>query len=103
MQNAANSVNYAEIIKYFVNRDMIETPSGIRKILGHETRIERFQTQSITLNSSMQKKVDIILPRYVLSAIDLHVKEVGFQNFKTLTELIYKLNEICENELSLVR
>ena len=38
-----------------------------------------------------------------MAAIDLHIRDVGFATYKTLTDFIFKLSEICENDLQLAR
>jgi hypothetical protein len=105
MQTAANSVNYTEIITFCINRDSVESPSGFRKILGgHEARIDKHLTnQIITVKTPLQRKSDLWMPKYVIAAIDMHVREISNFNLKSLTELIYKLNEICENDLNFIR
>jgi hypothetical protein len=115
MQSAAASVNFTDIVKNFSNNDS-SSPSALRKILGHE---KHFQPGSIERNpstngaispqtnllskASMQRKSELWLSKHILAAIDLHVKEVSALNIKTLTELVFKLNEICENEVHMVR
>ena len=104
IQGAANSVNFAEIINYYVQKEGNSSPSALRKILGHEARIEKILTQYQTpAKMPAQRKFDLWLPKNILAAIDMHVREVGFSNYKTLTEFIYKLSEICENDLHLAR
>lgn len=105
MQTAANSVNYNEIISYYVSRDSNESPSGIRKILGghYETRLDKHLNPVITVKTPLQRKADLWLPKHVVAAIDLHVREISYHGFKSITDLIYKLNEICENDLHFIR
>lgn len=80
------------------------SPSALKKILGHEPRLEKFLNGSHQpIKPPTQRKADLWLPKNVMAAIDLHVREVGFSSYKTLTELIYKLNEVCENDLHRAR
>lgn len=104
IQNVANSVNYNEIINHYANKDGNNSPSTLKKILGHEPRFERFLNNFQTpIKPVTQRKADLWLPKNVVAAIDLHVKEVGNINCKTLTEVVYKLNEVCENDLHRAR
>lgn len=114
MQTAANSVNFAEIVSFWVasrgggtgglGSDSTESPSGIRKILGHhETRLDKHANPVITVKTPLQRKADLWMPKHVIAAIDLHVREISYHNFKSITDLIYKLNEICENDLHFIR
>lgn len=107
MQTAANSVNYADIISYYVQRDSNESPSGIRKILGghHETRLDKHLNPVITVKTPLQRKADLWMPKNVIAAIDMHVRDTitYTSNIKSITDLIYKLNEICENDLHFIR
>lgn len=103
MQTAANSVNFTEIISSFVSRDSTDSPSGIRKILGGgESRSDKLNPV-ITVKTPLQRKADLWLPKNIVAAIDLHVREISYQSFKSITDLIYKLNEICENDLHFIR
>ena len=104
LQNAANSVNYNEIINFYAGKDGNNSPSTLKKILGHEPRLEKFlSSYQAPLKPPTQRKADLWLPKNILAAIDMHVREVGFASYKTLTELIYKLNEVCENDLHRAR
>lgn len=105
IQSAANSVNYSEIINYHLTKDTNESPSGLRKILGHEAKIEKYlaNNQTTQIKPSVQRKADLWLPKYLISAVDSHVRDVCFANYKNITDIIYKLNEICESDLNIVR
>lgn len=103
LQNAANTVNYSEIINFYVNKEVSGSPSGFRKILGHEGRSDKQLNNQIQIKSPLQRKADLFMPKYVISAIDYHVKDICFSNYKTITEIIYKLNEVCDCNLNLVR
>lgn len=109
--DVANSINYAEIINWYVNKESNGSPSGLRKILGHEPRIEKFLNnyQSLQIKPPVQIKNQTLLPKPVSTAIDWHVFELHDKEFKkpiefkTLTELVFKLSEICENDVQTVR
>lgn len=104
IQNAANSVNYNEIINHYAGKEGNNSPSAFKKILGHDARFEKFLSSFQTpLKPANQHKADLYLSKNVLAAIDLHVKEVSFASYKTLAELIFKLNEVCENDLHRAR
>lgn len=105
MQTAASSVNFTEIISFYVSRDSTESPSGFRKILGghSEARLDKHLNPVVTVKTPLQRKADLWLPKHVVAAIDLHVREMSYHSFKSLTDLIYKLNEICENDLHFIR
>lgn len=105
IQNAANSVNYSDIINYYVSKDLSGSPSGFRKILGHEARIDKFlvNNQSIQIKPPIQRKADLYMPKFLTHAIDSHVRDICFVNYKNLTEIIYKLNEACDTDLNTVR
>ena len=104
MQTAVNSVNYTEIINYYISKET-SSPSTLRKILGHDGKNDKYSIshQTAAIKSPMQRKADLWLPKQVLAAIDLHVKDVCFANYKTITDFIFKLYEICENDLHIVR
>lgn len=106
MQTAAESVktNMSEIISFYVSRgDSTESPSAFRKILGGgEARYDKLNPVT-TIKTPLQRKSDLWLPRHVVAAIDLHVRELISQNLPSITDLIYKLNEICENDLHFIR
>lgn len=92
-----------EIISYYASRDSNESPSGLRKILGGgEARFDKLNPV-ITVKTPLQRKSDLWMPKNVIAAIDLHVREISFHSFKSITDLIYKLNEICENDLHFIR
>jgi hypothetical protein len=105
MQTAVNSVNYTEIINYYTHKDSNGSPSALKKILGHEARIEKFLNNfpNSQIKPPLQRKADLWLPKHVLAAIDLHARDVCMTNYKSITELVYKLNEICENDLHITR
>ena len=104
IQNAANSVNYNEIINHYAGKEGNHSPSGFKKILGHEARFEKFLGSfQAPIKSTGQHKADLWLSKNVLAAIDIHVKEMSFSNYKTLTEIVFKLNEVCENDLHRAR
>jgi len=103
IQNAANSVNYNEIISHFAAKDSHHSPSALKKILGHETRLDKLLNFQAPIKLATQRKADLWLPKNDLAAVDMHVRQIGQGSYKTLTELIYKLNEVCENELHTTR
>jgi hypothetical protein len=104
MQSAANSINYTDMINYYISKE-VNSPSTLRKILGHDGKNDRYSNNhaSSSLKPPMQRKADLWLPKQVIAAIDLHVKDVCFAHYKTITEFIFKLYEICENDLHIVR
>lgn len=105
MQTAAENVkaNLSEIVSYYVSRESTESPSAFRKILGGgEARYDKLNPV-ITIKTPLQRKTDLWMPKNVVAAIDLHVRELSGQNLNSLTELIYRLNEICENDLHFIR
>jgi len=102
IQNAANLVNYKEIINHYAAKDL-HSPSGLKKILGHDTRLEKLLNLQTPIKPATQRKADLWLPKNTLAAIDMHVREIALESYKTLTELIFKLNEVCENELHTTR
>ena len=103
MQQTANSVQYNEIVKAYVNKEQ-NSPSTFRKILGHESRSsEKHFFTNHQIRPPAQRKSDLWLPKHVLAAIDMHVREICYTNFKTITDFIYKLNEVCENDLHRTR
>ena len=105
IQNAANSVNFAEIINFCSHKETANSPSALRKILGHEPKAEKFINNflSSSIKAPVQRKADLWLPKHVLSAIDLHVRDTCYANYKNITELIFKLCEICESDLHIIR
>lgn len=103
LQNVANTINYSEIINYYINKETSGSPTGLRKILGHESRTDRLNNNQIQIKSPLQRKSDLFMPKFVISAIDSHVKDIGIMHFKTIADVIYKLNEVCDCNLNLVR
>lgn len=109
MQTAANSVNFTEIIKFYSqnHKEVANSPSTLRKILGHDSaKTEKFTSthQNLsTIKAPLQRKADLWLPKNVVAAIDLHVKDACYVNYKNITELIFKLSEICETDLHTIR
>ena len=104
IQNTANSVNYTEIINHYAGKDGNNSPSALKKILGHEAKFDKFLVNFQTpIKPANHRKADLWLPKNVLAAIDLHVKDIGYNNYNTLTEIIFKLNEVCENDLHKAR
>ena len=104
-QQAADSVNYTKIVEYYAGKDGFESPSPIRKILGQETRFDRYLSGANTtlIKTPTTRKNDLWLPKNVQAAIDLHVKEVANSKITSLAELIFKLVEICDNEIFMAR
>lgn len=103
LQNVANTINYSEIINFHINKEISGSPTGLRKILGHESRADRFSGNQIQIKTPLQRKSDLFMPKYVQAAIDSHVKDMGIMHFKTIADVIYKLNEVCDCNLNLVR
>ena len=107
MQTAASSVNFTEIIKFYSHNYTNNSPSTLRKkILGHENKNDKFSNNlinSMLIKPPMQRKVDLWLPKNVIAAIDMHVKDSCYSSYKNITELIFKLSEICENDLHILR
>jgi hypothetical protein len=105
MHNIANSINYIEIINSHISKES-DSGSTLSKILGghSDSKSEKSQANNLTtIKSPIKRKHDILPAKIILSVIDSHVKDVANDRFKTLTELIFKLKEICENDLHLVR
>lgn len=110
MQAAANRINISEIVNYTIQKET-SSPSALRKILGgggggggagrdnDSKSIEKLLAQP----SSMHRKTDTWLPKNVQSAIDMHLRDICYPSYKSLIEFIYRLNEICENDLQTVR
>jgi hypothetical protein len=107
MQTAASSVNFTEIIKFISHnsKDTNSSPSTLRKILGHENKSEKFSNNfpNIPIKAPIQRKADLWLPKNIIAAIDMHVKDSCYGTYKNITELIFKLSEICENDLHILR
>ena len=107
MQTAASSVNFTEIIKYYTqnHKDTNSSPSALRKILGQENKTDKFTNNfpNTSIKLPVQRKADLWLPKNVVAAIDMHVKDSCYVNYKNITELIFKLSEICENDLHIIR
>jgi hypothetical protein len=104
MHNIANSINYIEIINSHISKES-ESSSTLSKILGHsDSKSEKSQIGNLSaIKSPNKRKHDILPPKIIINAIDSHVKDVAQDRYKTLTELIFKLREICENDLHLIR
>ena len=104
-KQAAESVNYSKIIESVVGKDGTDSPSPFRKILGQETRLEKYlsNSSSTIIKPPATRKSDLWLPKNVQAAVDLHVREVANLKLQTLTELVHKLIEICENEILMAR
>jgi hypothetical protein len=104
MQAAANRINLPDIINYIIQKET-SSPSALRKILGGAGRDNDLKTveKLVAQPSSMQRKTDAWLPKNVQSAIDLHLKDICYPSYKSLIEFVYRLNEICENDLQTVR
>lgn len=105
MQATANRINVSEIVNYIIQKET-SSPSALRRILGggagrdnDSKSIEKLLAQP----SSMQRKTDAWLPKNVQSAIDLHLRDICYPSYKSLIEFIYRINEICENDLQTVR
>lgn len=104
MHSLANSINYQDTINSCVGEKEGSTLS-LSKILGHDSKSDRHAKSQETspIVAPIKRKADILPSRYVLAAIDTHVKEVSYAQYKNLTELIYQLKDICENDLHLAR
>lgn len=103
MHNIANSINYIEIINNYINKES-DSGSTLSKILGHDSKSDKLQANSMAvIKPPIKRKADILPPKIVMAAIDLHVRDVTMDRFKTLTELVFKLKEICEIDLHIVR
>ncbi len=104
IQQTASSVQFSEIVSIYVSKEQNSSPSTLRKILGHDGKHHHFATSHQSpIKPPAQRKNDLWLPKNVMAAIDMHVKEVSFASYKTLTDFIYKLNEVCENDLHRAR
>ena len=107
MQQAASNVNFSEIVKQHAGREATSSPSTLRKILGQDGRGDKAHSSGqqllATYKAPIQRKCDLWLPRHVLAAVDSHVSDVCFVPYKTIAELVFKLAEICENDLHVVR
>jgi hypothetical protein len=105
--SVANVINVVEIVKSHVEKEQLGSPSGFRKFLGRgggEVSVDKFvSTSSLLTSVGTQRKYEPVLPKDVLSAIDHHVIDVKMSNSKSLVDLIYKLSDICTNEIHLVR
>lgn len=104
MHNIANSINYIEIINSHVSKES-DSGSTLSKILGHsDSKSEKSTIGNLAaIKSPIKRKQEILPPKIIINAIDSHVKDVANDRFKSLTELIFKLKEICENELHFLR
>jgi hypothetical protein len=107
MQNIASKVNYIEIVNYFIKEDSANSPSTLRKILGKDSKPEKTFTPkhytTTALIQPLQRKSDLWFPKHVIAAIDSHVRDVSRENFSCLTDFLFKLTEICENDLHVIR
>lgn len=102
-QQTANSVQFSDIVNVYVNKEQ-NSPSTLRKILGHDGRLsEKHYISNHPIKPPAQRKSDLWLPKNVSAAIDMHVREISYSSYKTLTDFIYKLNEVCENDLQRAR
>ena len=106
IQQTASSVQFSEIVSIYVSKEQNSSPSTLRKILGHDGKHHHHHfaaSHQSPIKPPTQRKTDLWLPKHVMAAIDMHVKEVSFASYKTLTDFIYKLNEVCENDLHRAR
>jgi hypothetical protein len=117
MASVPSLINFAEIVSTHI-KDSTDSPSTLRKFLGRgggggggEDRGEKFLTgtnQQALINASAgkspsQRKSELALPKDVVGAIDRHVYEVRNLNNKYLADVIYKLSDICQSDLHLLR
>lgn len=106
-----SGINYAEIVTYCVNsRDALDSPSTLRKFLGHDFKSEKFLStnQAALLNTirtpAQRKHFDLLaLPKEEVNAIDYHVSNVCHLSYKNIRDIVGKLSEISRNDMQLVR
>lgn len=123
IQQTAGSVQYSEIVSVYVSKEQNSSPSTLRKILGHDGSNSSGNSSSrhhhnhlmSTIhhhhhhhpikppNTNQRKNNEPWIHKNVLAAIDMHVREISYSSYKTLTDFIYKLNEVCENDLHRAR
>ena len=101
MHTIANSINYIEIIKSHISKEQ-DSGSTFSKILGHSDSKAQINNLA-SIKSPLKRKQDILPPKLIINVVDSHVKDVANDRYKTLTELIFKLREICENDLHMIR
>ena len=115
IQSLATNFAYKDIVHFHLsNKDSSDSPSTLRKILGHESKtIEKFLgsgANQMLLNATIKtqqnqsRKSDLNLTKYELATVDMFVKELNHLQFGSyLNEIIFKLSEICEKDLHIVR
>jgi hypothetical protein len=132
IQSIATNFAYKEIVNFCVNnKDTTDSPSTLRKILGgvgsgsssydSSNRIEKILTTNshqnqmllyATIIKSAQgqhqqqqqaRKADLQMSKYEIPAIDIFIKEMAYIQFNNLSDIIFKLSEICEKDLHIMR
>ena len=99
MHAIANNINIDSIIQSTLNKD----DGFLSRFLGHDSKDRMSNAQSALIVAPLKRKADILPQKYVISAIDSHVKDCAPIQFQSITELIFKLKEICESDLHFVR